>query len=193
MNPKVDNYFNKAKKWKAECLELRTILLESGLNEEFKWACPCYTYQKANIVLIHGFKNYCALLFMKGALLKDNKKILVQQTENVRAARQIRFTNMKAIKKIENEIKAYIHEAIENEKAGLKVELHKPTPGNFPHELKKILKNTPNLKTAFSHLTPGRQRAYLLYFNSAKQSATREARIKKCIQKIIKGKGLDDK
>lgn len=192
MNPKVDFYFVKAKKWQAELEELRAIILECGLPEELKWGVPCYTYQKKNVVLIHAFKDYCALLFHKGALLKDDKHILVQQTENVQAARQIRFQSLAEIKKLKASLKAYIFEAIEIEKAGLKVELKKTTEFNMPDEFKLKLKTMPALKTAFDGLTPGRQRAYLLYFSSAKQAKTREARIEKYLAKLLAGKGLDD-
>ena len=192
MNPKVDWFFTKATKWQEEYEQLRTITLDCGLTEELKWGCPCYIFQKTNIVLIHGFKEYAALLFMKGALLKDVKGILVQQTENVQAARQIRFTSVKEIVKIKTIIKAYIKEAIEVEKAGLKVELKKPTEFKMPEEFKNVLDDMPELKTAFYNLTPGRQRGYLLHFSSPKQAKTREARIEKCVQQILNGKGLDD-
>ena len=192
MNPKVDFFFSKAKKWQEEYEQLRTLTLDYGLTEELKWGCPCYTFQKTNIVLIHGFKEYCALLFMKGALLKDVKGILVQQTENVQAARQIRFTSVKEIVKMKTIIKAYIKEAIELEIAGLKVELKKPTEFEIAEEFQNVLDDNPKLKTAFYNLTPGRQRGYLLHFSSPKQAKTREARIEKCMQKILNGKGLDD-
>ena len=197
MNPKVDFYFSKAKKWKEELKQLRMIVLDPiatgcHLTEELKWGVPCYTYQKSNIVLIHVFKEYCALLFFKGALLKDAKGILIQQTENVQAARQIRFTNVKEILKMKSILKAYIFEAIEVEEAGLKVELKKTTEFKIPEEFQNKLNKIPALKTAFKVLTPGRQRAYLLYFSSAKQSKTRELRIEKCMQQIINGKGLND-
>lgn len=192
MNAKVDFYFNKATKWQDEYEHLRTITLACGLTEVLKWGCPCYTFQKSNIVLIHGFKEYCALLFMQGALLKDVKGILVQQTKNVQAARQIRFTSVKEILKIKTIIKAYIKEAIEVEKANLKVELKKTSAFKMPKEFKNVLDDMPELKTAFHNLTPGRQRGYLLHFSSAKQAKTWEARIKKCMQQILNGKGLDD-
>jgi uncharacterized protein YdeI (YjbR/CyaY-like superfamily) len=191
-NPKVDFYFTKAKKWKEEFEELRHIVLSCNLTEELKWGCPCYTFQNANIVLIHGFKEYCALLFMKGALLKDVKGILVQQTANVQAARQIRFTSIKEIAQLKNVIKSYIKEAVEAEKKGLKVELKKTVEFNMPEEFEKVLAKMPELKTAFLNLTPGRQRGYLLHFSSPKQAKTREARIEKCVQQILNGKGLDD-
>lgn len=192
MNPKVDFYFTKAKSWKDEIARLRTIALDCGLNEELKWGCPCYTFNKANIVLIHVFKEYCALLFFKGALLNNADGILIQQTENVQSARQIRFTSLKQIVNMEALIKAYIYEAIEVEKAGLKVELKKPTEFKVAEEFKKELDKTPALQKAFNALTPGRQRAYLLHFSAPKQSKTREARIKKSIPQILNGKGLND-
>jgi uncharacterized protein YdeI (YjbR/CyaY-like superfamily) len=192
MNPKVDFFFTKAKKWREEFEKLRTIVLDCGLTEELKWGCPCYTFQKSNIIVIHGFKEYCALLFFKGALLKDAKGILVQQTENVQAARQIRFTNIWEIGEMEPVLKAYIKEAIEVEKAGLKVKLKKTEEFTVPEEFQNRLDEDPALKTAFEGLTPGRQRAYLFYFAGAKQSKTREARIEKYMQNILDGKGLDD-
>jgi len=192
MNPKVDFYFNKAKQWQEEIRQLRTIVLSCGLTEELKWGCPCYTFKKNNIVLIHVFKEYCALLFFKGALLNDSNGILVQQTENVQAARQARFTNIKEIVKMERILKTYIYEAIEVEKAGLKVDFKKTTEFAMPEEFKNKLEEKPALKTAFNALTPGRQRGYLLYFSQAKQSKTREARIEKYTPQILKGKGLDD-
>lgn len=192
MNPKVDFYFNKAKKWREEFEKLRVIVLDCGLTEELKWGNPCYTLEKSNIVLIHGFKEYCALLFFKGVLLKDVKDILVQQTENVQAARQMRFTNILEIIKMEPTVKAYIKEAIKVEKAGLKVALKETKEFKMPVEFKNVLDDNPHLKTAFYGLTPGRQRGYLLYFSAAKQSKTRESRIEKCMQQILDGKGLDD-
>jgi uncharacterized protein YdeI (YjbR/CyaY-like superfamily) len=192
MNPKVDFYFNKAKKWQEEIEKLRTIVLDCGLTEELKWGVPCYTFQKNNIVLIHVFKEYCALLFFKGVLLKDSKGILIQQTENVQAARQIRFTSIKEIVKMERTLKAYIHEAIEVEKAGLKVELKKTADFKIPEEFQNKLDKNAALKTAFKALTPGRQRAYIFYFSQAKQSKTRESRVEKSIPQILKRKGLDD-
>jgi uncharacterized protein YdeI (YjbR/CyaY-like superfamily) len=191
-NPKVDWYFSKNEKWQEEIELLREIVLECDLVEELKWGCPCYTFQKNNIVLIHVFKEYCALLFFKGALLKDPKGILIQQTENVQAARQIRFTNVGEIRKIERSLKSYIYEAVEVEEKGLKVELKKTTEYKMPAEFQKKLKENRSLKTAFDELTPGRQRGYLLYFSQAKQSKTREARIEKTMKKILEGKGLDD-
>ena len=192
MNPKVDFYFNNAGKWLEELEQLRTIVLDCELAEELKWGCPCYTFEKSNIVLIHVFKEYCALLFFKGSLLNDKHNILIQQTENVQAARQIRFTNIVEIVEIKAIVKTYIHEAIEVEKAGLKVELKKTTKFNMPDEFKIKLNHIPALKTAFEALTPGRQRAYLLFFSAAKQAKTREERVEKYIPKILGGKGLDD-
>jgi len=192
MNPKVDGYLRKAKKWQKEFEKLRTIVLDCGLTEELKWGCPCYTFQKSNIVLIHGFKEYCALLFFKGALLKDANGILIQQTENVQAARQIRFTNVREIVEMEPILKAYIYEAIEVEKAGLKVNFKKTSEFKIPEEFQKKLDETPALKKAFAALTPGRQRGYLFYFSQPKQSKTRESRVEKCKQQILNGKGLND-
>ena len=192
MNPKVDFYFSKAKKWQEEIVKLRTIVLDCGLTEELKWGCPCYTFQKSNIVLIHTFKEYCALLFFKGALLNDANGILIQQTKNVQAGRQIRFRNIREIIEMKPILQAYIHEAIEVEKAGLKVEFKKTREFNMPEEFQTKLNKIPALKTAFYALTPGRQRGYLLYFSAAKQSKTRESRIEKHMPQILKGKGLDD-
>jgi uncharacterized protein YdeI (YjbR/CyaY-like superfamily) len=192
MNPKVDFYFNKAKKWQEELEQLRTIVLDCGLTEELKWGVPCYTFEKRNIVLIHGFKEYCALLFFKGALLNDANGILIQQTKNVQAARQIRFTNAREIVKMKPILKAYIYEAIEVEKAGLKVNLKKTTEFQIPEEFRNKLDEVAALKTAFYALTPGRQRAYILYFSAAKQSETRESRVGKYMQQILNGKGIDD-
>jgi uncharacterized protein YdeI (YjbR/CyaY-like superfamily) len=191
-NPKVDWYFNKEKKWHDEIAKLRMIALDCELSEELKWGCPCYTYEGKNIVLIHVFKKYCALLFFKGALLKDTKGILVQQTKNVQAARQVRFTSLSEVKKTESTLKAYIKEAIKVEKSGEKVELKKTSEFTMPEEFELALKENPKLKKAFYALTPGRQRRYLLYFSSAKQSKTRETRIEKYADHILKGKGLDD-
>ena len=192
MNPKVDWYFSKHEKWQKELAQLRIIVLDCGLAEELKWGCPCYTFGESNIVLIHVFKEYCALLFFKGALLQDANGILIQQTENVQAARQARFTNAREIVEQEAVLKAYLYEAIEVEKAGLKVPLKKTAEFDMPAELKQKLDDMPALKTAFAALTPGRQRAYLLHFSAAKQSKTREARIEKCMQSILDGKGLND-
>ena len=191
-NPKVDFYFDKAAKWQEAITQLRTIVLDCGLTEELKWGCPCYSFQKANIVLIHVFKEYCALLFFKGALLNDSDGILIQQTQHVQAARQARFTSVKEIVQLKKTLKAYIYEAIEVEKAGLKVALKKTNEYAIPEELQQQLKKSPALKTAFKALTPGRQRAYLLHFSAAKQSKTRESRIEKAIPQILKGKGLND-
>ena len=192
MNPKVDWFFTKATAWQEEFEKLRKLVLDCGLTEELKWGQPCYTFQKSNIVLIHGFKEYCALLFFKGALLKDANGILIQQTENVQAARQIRFTNIREIVKMEPILKAYIHEAIEVEKAGLKVNYKKTSEFKIPEEFQKKLDETPALKKAFAALTPGRQRGYLFYFSQPKQSKTRESRVEKCKQQILNGKGLND-
>lgn len=192
MNPKVDAFLAESEKWRKEFEHLRAILLGCDLTEDFKWGKPCYTLQKANIVLIHGFKDYCALLFFKGALLKDAKGILVQQTENVQAARQIRFTSVREIVKLEPALKSYIREAIEVEKAGLEVPYKKTAEFAMPEEFQKKLKGDRLLKKAFEALTPGRQRAYLLYFSSAKQSKTRESRVEKYLPKILDGEGMDD-
>ncbi|WP_426667189.1 YdeI/OmpD-associated family protein [Mucilaginibacter sp. McL0603] len=199
MNPKVDFFFNKASQWQEEYEKLRVICLDCGLTEELKWGCPCYTFpassagrQKSNIVLIHGFKEYCALLVFKGALLNDPNGILIQQTENVQSARQIRFTNLLEIVELESVLKAYIFEAIEVEKAGLKVELKKTTDFAIPQEFKSKLDHIPALKVAFEALTPGRQRGYLFHFSQPKQSKTREARVEKYIPQILSGRGLDD-
>jgi uncharacterized protein YdeI (YjbR/CyaY-like superfamily) len=190
--PQVDGYIRKNKQWQAELERLREIILACGLTEEVKWKHPCYTFDGSNIVLIHEFKEYCALLFFKGALLKDPIGILVQQTENVQAARQIRFTNADEIAEMEHILKAYIHEAVEVEKAGLKVELKETAEFPMPEEFQRPLDEMPELKTAFEALTPGRQRAYLLHFSQAKQSKTRTARVEKCIPQIFAGKGLND-
>ncbi len=192
MNTKVDFYFEKAGKWQHETERLRKIALDCGLTEELKWGVPCYTYQNHNIVLIHVFKEYCALLFFKGVLLNNDHNLLVQQTKNVQAARQIRFTALKEIETQEKNIKRTIFEAIEVEKAGLKVELKKTNDFSIPTEFNERLKKQPALKTAFNKLTPGRQRAYLLHFSQPKQSKTREARIDKSTAQILAGKGLND-
>jgi uncharacterized protein YdeI (YjbR/CyaY-like superfamily) len=191
-NPQVDFYFSKAKNWQEEIEQMRIIALDCGLAEELKWGCPCYTFEKSNIVLIHTFKEYCAFLFFKGALLNDGNNILIQQTENVQGARQVRFTNVKEIVKMERTLKAYIYEAIEVEKAGLKVELKKTEAYSIPEEFQKKLAKNAALKKAFKALTPGRQRGYLLHFSAPKQSATRESRIEKSIPQIMDGKGLND-
>ena len=193
MNPKVDFYFSKAKKWQKELEQLRMIILDCGLTEELKWGVPCYTLQKSNIVLIHVFKEYCALLFFKGALLNDPDGILIQQTENVQAARQIRFTNVREIVQMEPILKAYIYEAIEVEKAGLEVNYKKTSDFKIPEEFQNKLDEIPALKTAFDALTPGRQRGYIFYFSAPKQSKTRESRVEKCMQRILNGKGLNDR
>jgi len=191
INPKVDFYFSKAEKWQQELAQLRIIVLDCGLTEELKWAVPCYVIGKSNIVLIHVFKEYCAILFFKGALLKDEGGILIQQTKNVQAGRQIRFTNVEQIIEQEQIVKAYIREAIEVDKAGLKVELNKH-PAPIPEEFQSKLDTIPVLNNAFHALTPGRQRAYTLYFSAPKQSKTRESRVEKCMQQILNGKGLND-
>jgi uncharacterized protein YdeI (YjbR/CyaY-like superfamily) len=191
-NPKVDFYFRNSQKWQAELTRLRQIVLACPLTEELKWGVPCYTVENSNILLMHEFKEYCALLFVKGALLKDASGILVQQTENVQAARQIRFTNVQEIDAQESIITAYIHEAIAVEKAGLKVPYKKATEFSIPEEFLKKLEEDPALETAFYALTPGRQRAYLLFFAAPKQAKTREARVDKCVPQILNGKGLND-
>jgi uncharacterized protein YdeI (YjbR/CyaY-like superfamily) len=192
MNPKVDWFFDKATKWQKEYEKLRTLILDCGLTEELKWGCPCYTFDNTNIVLIHGFKEYCALLFFKGALLADANGILIQQTENVQAARQIRFTSVQQIVKMERIVKAYIYEAIEVERAGLQVKLKKTKDFKIPEEFQNKLDKMPSLKTAFDKLTPGRQRAYIFHFSQPKLSKTRAARVEKYVKHILKGKGLDD-
>ena len=191
-NPKVDAFLSRAKKWQAEMKKLRMIILDCPLSEELKWGVPCYTFQNTNIVLIHAFKEYCAVLFAKGALLKDPKRILIRQTENVQAARQVRFTNFRQVVEMEPILKAYISEAIEVEKAGLKVDYKKTSEFKIPEEFQNKLDEFPALKTAFEALTPGRQRGYILYFTSAKQSKNRESRIEKYLPQILNGKGLDD-
>ncbi|PIQ48717.1 MAG: hypothetical protein COW03_08860 [Cytophagales bacterium CG12_big_fil_rev_8_21_14_0_65_40_12] len=192
MNPKVDFFFNKDSQWQKEYQKLRAIVLDCGLVEELKWGVPCYTHQNTNIVLIHGFKDYCAFLFHQGALLNDSAEILIQQTENVQAARQIRFTNLQEIVDLEATLKAYIYEAIEAEKAGLKVELKKTSEFTKPEEFEQVLEENAALKTAFEALTPGRQRGYLLHFAQPKQSKNRVSRIEKSIPQIFAGKGLND-
>lgn len=191
-NPKVEFFFDKAKQWQAEYEKLRSIVLECDLSEELKWGCPCYTFQKSNVVLIHGFKEYCALLFFKGALLKDAKGILIQQTANVQSARQIRFTSVREVVKMRPILKAYIKEAIQVEKSGLKVSFKKTSDFKLPEEFQNKLNEEPGLRRAFNALTPGRQRAYLFYFSQPKQSKTREARVEKSMPQILKGKGLND-
>src|ERR1700730_12584983 len=192
MNPKVDWFFDKATKWQKEYEKLRTIILDCGLIEELKWGVPCYTFENRNIVLIHGFKDYCAILFFKGALLNDASGILIQQTENVQAARQIRFTNHRQITEMAPILKAYIYEAIEVERAGLKVNFKKNTDFIIPEEFQNKLNKIPALKTAFGALTPGRQKAYIFYFSAPKQSKTRQSRVEKCLQQILNGMGLND-
>jgi uncharacterized protein YdeI (YjbR/CyaY-like superfamily) len=192
MNPKVDFFVSKAKTWQDEFKKLRMIALDCGLTEELKWGKPCYMFQESNLVLIHGFKEYCALLFFKGALLKDPQGLLIQQTENVQAARQIRFTTVREIVQMKPILKAYIDEAIEVEKAGLKVNYKKTTEFIVPQEFQNKLDDLPALKTAFDALTPGRQRGYVLYFSAPKQSKTRESRVEKWMQHILNGKGLND-
>lgn len=192
MNPKVDFFFDKEGKWQKEFEKLRNIILDCGLNEELKWGYPCYTYQESNIVLIHGFNEYCALLFFKGALLNDPEGILIRQTKNVQGARQVRFTQLREITKMERILKSYVYEAIEVEKAGLKVKLKKTAEYAIPEEFKKKLNKLPALKKAFQALTPGRQRAYILHFSAPKQTKTREARVEKYMPHILKGKGLND-
>jgi uncharacterized protein YdeI (YjbR/CyaY-like superfamily) len=192
MNPKVDFFFSKAKQWQEEYEKLRMIALDCGLSEELKWGCPCYTLNNQNIVLIHGFKEYCAFLFFKGALLNDPNGILIQQTEHVQSARQIRFTNVLEIVEMGPILKAYIYEAIEVEKSGLKVALKKTADFTVPEEFQSKLDHIPALRAAFDALTPGRQRGYLFYFSQPKQSKTRQARVEKYIPQILSGKGLDD-
>lgn len=191
-NHKVDWYFEKEKKWQQEIKKLRTIILDCDLTEELKWGCPCYTYQKNNIVLIHVFKDYCAILFHKGALLKDTEGILIQQTENVQSARQVRFTNLQEIEALEPVLKAYVYEAVEVEQSGLKVSFKKPEEFAIADEFQAKLDESPELSEAFYKLTPGRQRAYLLYFSAPKQSKTRAVRVEKCVEQILAGKGLNE-
>ena len=192
MNPKADWFFDKETKWQKEFEKLRAIILNCGLDEELKWGQACYTFERRNIVLIHGFKEYCALLFFKGALLQDTNGILIQQTENVQSARQIRFTSVREIVKMEKALKTYIYEAIEVEKAGLKVKLKNTADYKIPVEFQKKLDKSAALKKAFNALTPGRQRAYIFYFSQPKQSKTRESRIEKYVKQILNGKGLND-
>ncbi len=191
-NPRVDVFLSKTDKWQKEFVTLRKIVLDSGLTEELKWGQPCYTFEGSNIVLLHGFKDYCAILFIKGALLKDSKRVLIQQTKNVQAARQIRFTSAKEITEMEPVVSAYIREAIRVEKAGLKVNHKETAEFDVAEEFQRKLDKSPSLKKAFGALTPGRQRAYLLHFSSPKQSKTRESRVEKCVPQILKGKGLND-
>jgi uncharacterized protein YdeI (YjbR/CyaY-like superfamily) len=191
-NPKVDPFFRDAEKWQDEYKKLRTIVLDCGLAEELKWGHPCYMSEGKNIIIIHGFKEYCAILFTKGALLKDPKGILIQQTENVQAGRQVRFTSVSEITKLAPTLKAYIKEAIQVEKSGLEVTYKKTSEFKMPEELQRKLREVPSFKTAFEALTPGRQRGYILYFAAPKQSSTRESRIEKCMDQILDGKGLLD-
>jgi uncharacterized protein YdeI (YjbR/CyaY-like superfamily) len=193
MNPEVDVYLSKAQKWQEEMEKLRMIILDCGLTEELKWRAPCYMFQKSNIVIIQGFKEYCALLFFKGALLNDSNGILIKPGENTQAGRQIRFNSVREIVEMETILKAYIFEAIEVEKAGLKVNFKKNTELIIPEEFQNKLDEIPALKTAFDTLTPGRQRAYILYFSAPKQSKTRKSRVEKCVQQILNGKGLNDR
>lgn len=193
LNPKVDIFIRKEMKWQKEFVKLRKIALDCGLTEELKWGKPCYTFEGGNIVLLHGFKDYCAILFIKGALLKDAKGVLIQQTKNVQVARQIRFTNALEIIEMEPIVKAYIREAIKVEKAGLKVNHKETREFDMAEEFQRKLDKSPTLKKAFNALTPGRQRAYLLYFAAPKQSKTRESRIEKCMEQILHGKGLHDR
>jgi len=192
MNPKVDEFINKANQWQEEYKTLRMIVKNSQLTEEIKWGVPCYTYQNSNVILIHGFKDYCAILFVKGVLLKDENGILIQQTANVQAGRQIRFKNVQEIIKIESILKAYINEAIEIEKLGLKVQLKSESELKYPEEFQIKLDEIPALKIAFDALSPGRKRAYNLYFSAPKQAKTRETRVGNFMQKILEGKGLND-
>jgi uncharacterized protein YdeI (YjbR/CyaY-like superfamily) len=192
MNPEVDVFLSQAEKWREEFEKLRMIILDCGLTEELKWGWPCYSFRKSNVVLMHGFKGYCAILFFKGSLLHDPDRILIQQTERVQARRQVRFTNVREIAEIESILKAYIHEAVEAEKAGLKVNFKQTAEFMIPAEFQNKLDHIPALKTAFYALTPGRQRAYLLYFSAPKLPATRESRVEKYLQQILHGKGLDD-
>ena len=192
MNPKVDWFFEKDTQWKTEYGLLRDIILSCDLTEELKWGCPCYTYEGKNVVLIHGFKDYCAILFMKGALIKGPNNILIQQTENVQAARQVRFTSAKEITKMKATLKTYVREAIEIEKMGVKVPLKKTAEYPVPEEFQKELNKSAALQKAFKALTPGRQKGYLFHFSQAKLAKTREARVEKCIPQILAGKGLED-
>ena len=191
-NSKVDAYLARVKKWQGETAKLRTIVLDCGLSEELKWGKPCYAFENKNIVVIQGFKEYCALLFFKGALLKDTDGVLVKTGPNTHVGRQIRFYSVREIAKMEAILKGYVHHAIEVEKAGLKVESKKNTDLAFPQELQNKLNKNPAFKSAFYALTPGRQRAYVFHFSAAKQSKTRESRIEKCTPQILGGKGLND-
>jgi uncharacterized protein YdeI (YjbR/CyaY-like superfamily) len=192
MSPKVDSFLRRTTQWHDEFVKLREIILDCGLNEDFKWGWPCYDLDGKNIILMHGFKEYCAVLFPKGSLLKDPKGVLIQQTKNVQAARQIRFTGVKDVVKLKKTLKEYVHEAIEVEKAGLKVPFKKTEEYEMPAELTAKLQASARLKKAFAALTPGRQRGYIYYFSQAKLAKTREARVEKCVPKILEGKGWDD-
>ncbi|HJV49148.1 MAG TPA: YdeI family protein [Geothrix sp.] len=191
-NPEVDFFFEKAGPWQEAYKALRRIMLGMPLTEDLKWGVPCYTLENKNVVLIHGFKEYCAVLFHKGVLLKDPQGVLITQTENVQAARQIRFTDVREVREMEDLLKAYVQEAIDAEIAGLKVTYKKPSEFAFPEELITKLETVPGLQDAFDALTPGRQRAYILHFSAPKQSKTRTSRIEKCTERILQGKGLDD-
>ncbi|MBI1306989.1 MAG: hypothetical protein GC181_10345 [Bacteroidetes bacterium] len=192
MNPKTDFFFEKGGQWKEAYEKLRIIALDCNLKEELKWGCPCYTIDKKNVVLIHGFKEYCAYLFFKGALLDDPENILIQQTENVQSPRQVRFKSAEEIVELEPVLKDYIRRAISNEKAGLKVELKETKEFPMPEEFQLVINENPDIKAAFESLTPGRQRGYLLYFSQPKQAKTRESRIEKSVPQIMNGKGLND-
>jgi uncharacterized protein YdeI (YjbR/CyaY-like superfamily) len=192
MSPKVDSFLKRQDHWRAEFEKLRDILLDCGLDEDLKWGQPCYSVDGKNVILMHGFKEYCAVLFPKGVLLEDTKGVLVQQTENVQSARQIRFTNVKQIEKLAKTIKAYVYEAVEVERSGVKVPMKETKDFKMPVELKSALDGSKALKKAFEALTPGRQRAYMLFIGQAKQAKTREARVEKYVEKILDGKGLDD-
>jgi uncharacterized protein YdeI (YjbR/CyaY-like superfamily) len=192
MNPKVDAFLKRQDKWRAEFEKLREIILDTGLSEDLKWGQPCYALDGKNVVLMHGFKEYCALLFHKGALLNDAKGVLIQQTKNVQSARQIRFTSVKEVEKLEKTVKAYVREAIEVERAGLKVERKKTEDYEVPEEFESKLAASKKLKAAFGALTPGRQRAYIFHFSQPKLSKTRAARVEKHVPRILEGLGLDD-
>jgi len=191
-NTKVDEYIRNSKKWRDEFTKLREIILEAPLSEDFKWKVPCYTYEGSNVVMIHGFKEYCAILFVKGSLLKDPENVIIQQTVNVQAARQVRFTNINEVESLAPILREYVLEAIEIEKSGAAVDYKKNTDFDIPAELQSKFEEMPLLKTAFSELTPGRQRGYILHFSQPKQSKTRVARIENSMQKIMEGKGLND-
>ena len=192
MNPRVDTFIKKSPKWREEFEELRQIALASGLTEDLKWGQPCYTLDNKNIFLIHGFKEYCAILFFKGALLSDPKGILIRQTENVQSSRQIRFTNVQEIVKLKKTLKSYISEAIDVEEAGLQVVFKKPAELVMPTDIASAMRKIPGLTAAFKKLTPGRQRAYILHFDGAKQEKTRISRVEKSASNILKGIGLNE-